>query len=256
MIFFSHTIDILRNIGYNGLITEGAEVCSAKMSEHVSMKDHCGKNIIDLICIARGSVLPRTSASDIAFDNGNEKAQMSPAQEAFSEITERYKNMLVSLAGAYVCDGLDFDDLYQEGLIGLYKAVMLYDPERSSFSTFVYLCMKRSIISAYKSFKKSNPEITAPLSDDFSDPEDEELYAGFVYSDNSSNPESLFIDKETTEQLFEKIDKLLSPLENKVLRSYLADKSYDDIADELKISKKSVDNALLRIRNKLKGILK
>ena len=225
------------------------------MSEYVLGNDKSGKNIIDLICIARGSILPRSSASDIAFDNG-EKDIHSSAQEAFSEITERYKNMLISLAGVYVCDGLDFEDLYQEGLIGLYKAVMLYDPERSSFSTFVYLCMKRSIISAYRSFKKSNPETTSPLSDDFSDPEDEELYAGFVYSDNSTNPESLFIDKETTEQLFEKIDGLLSPLENKVLRAYLADKSYDDIAEELNKSKKSVDNALLRIRNKLKGLLK
>ena len=225
------------------------------MSEYVLGNDKSGKNIIDLICIARGSILPRTSASDIAFDSEG-KAPLSSAQEAFSEITERYKNMLVSLVGAYVCDGLDFEDLYQEGLIGLYKAVMLYDPERSSFSTFVYLCMKRSIISAYRIFRKSNPEITASLSDDFQDPDDEELYAGFVYSDNSSNPETLFIDKESTEQLFEKIDKLLSPLENKVLRAYLADKSYDNIAEELDISRKSVDNALLRIRNKLRGLLK
>ncbi|MEA4832748.1 RNA polymerase sigma-H factor [bioreactor metagenome] len=177
-------------------------------------------------------------------------------QDAFRFISERYKAMLCGIVRGLIRPGVEFDDLYQEGLIALFKAVMLYNPDYSSFSTFSYLCMKRAVISAYrKSVRSGSAEI--PDSSSPSDPDndfsgDEQLYNTFVFPDNSVTPESLYLDKESTELLFKKIDGLLSRYENEVLRLFLTEKSYDEIASALGVSRKSVDNALSRIRSKLK----
>jgi len=210
------------------------------------------RDIIELIYIARGSDLPRTS-TDLAIE---ERDVTSPAQKAFEKISEMYKSMIDSLASTFLSSGMEIDDLRQEGLMGLYKAVMLYDPRYSSFTTFAYICIKRSMISAYREFKKADPSMTSPLSDDFSDPDEDEGENGFVYHDNSNNPELLFLDKEASEQIYKKIDMLLSPMENKVLRLFIKGESYESIAETLGITKKSADNALKRARNKLKGLLK
>ena len=131
--------------------------------------------------------------------------------------------------------------------MGLYKAVMTYDSRYSSFSTFAYICIKSSVVSYLRKYnaKTSIPQgMILSLSD-----EDFDVIS--VYA----NPENDFIDRESLGILVEKIDGILSPFERKVLSLYLSDASYAQMAQKLSKSEKSVDNAVQRIRRKLRTLI-
>lgn len=164
-------------------------------------------------------------------------------KEAFKHILSTYSNMIHSIIHAVGVPSGEYDDVYQEAQIGLYKAVMLYKEEYASFSTFAYVCIKSSVISYMRS---TFPDASICVSS-FPEDDSDEVLGSFI------TPESQFIDKESLELLTARIERILSPFERKVLSLYLADNSYCDMARLLSKDEKSIDNAIQRIRKKLKS---
>lgn len=156
------------------------------------------------------------------------------------KIIEHYMSVIVSTARGYLPSPY-IDDAVQEATIAFYNAIKTYDSQRSSFSTFASLCIKRAVITfARKNGAQKNipDELLSSL-------DDSEI------SDNST-PEAIFIAKEDYNTLTQSIRVELSKLEYEVLQLFLAGMPYSNIAEMLNISEKSVDNALSRIRKKLK----
>ncbi|OJU14445.1 MAG: hypothetical protein BGN88_14430 [Clostridiales bacterium 43-6] len=167
--------------------------------------------------------------------------------DAFSALVARYVFTVKSRANHYNGSGIDPEDLAQEGTIGLMAAVRSYDKELgTSFRTFAWLCIDRSILSVVKaSLRKKQIPKASLVSIDDNDLDN-------CFFDGKDNPETLLIENEDI-ALFElKINELLSPFERKVLRYYLSGKNYSEIADSLNTLPKSVDNALQRVRHKLR----
>lgn len=167
-------------------------------------------------------------------------------------LMEKYKGLVRKKARAMYLIGGDTDDLIQEGMIGLFKAVQDYRPDReSSFQTFASLCVERQIYSAVKN---STRQKHIPLNSYVS--LSEEAETGALEGLWSENPEALIIDRENTGSLEKQISRTLSPMENKVLAYYLKGYSYVQIAELMEKEPKSIDNALQRIRGKIRGYIK
>ena len=178
-------------------------------------------------------------------------------QDAMEKLLNKYKEMVLGKARSMYILGGDSDDLIQEGMLGLFKAVRDYDSGRdASFRTFAQLCVSRQLYTAVKasSRKKHLPLNTAislsrPVREDG---EEEEEFLDCLEADASSNPEVYLIGQEELERLEEKIEKELSPFERQVLELHLTGMGYVEIAHVLNRDEKSTDNALQRIRTKLK----
>ena len=178
-------------------------------------------------------------------------------QEAMEKLLNKYKEMVLRKAKSMYTLGGDSDDLIQEGMLGLFKAVRDYDCGRdASFRTFAQLCVTRQLYTAVKasSRKKHLPLNTAislsrPVREDG---EEDEEFLDCLEADASSNPEVYLIGQEEMERLEEKIEKELSPFEKQVLELHLTGMGYVEIAHVLNRDEKSTDNALQRIRTKLR----
>lgn len=178
-------------------------------------------------------------------------------QEAMEKLLNKYKEMVLRKAKSMYILGGDSDDLIQEGMLGLFKAVRDYDCGRdASFRTFAQLCVTRQLYTAVKasSRKKHLPLNTAislsrPVREDG---EEDEEFLDCLEADASSNPEVYLIGQEEMERLEEKIEKELSPFEKQVLELHLTGMGYVEIAHVLNRDEKSTDNALQRIRTKLR----
>ena len=178
-------------------------------------------------------------------------------QEAMEMLLNKYKEMVLRKAKSMYILGGDSDDLIQEGMLGLFKAVRDYDSGRdASFRTFAQLCVTRQLYTAVKasSRKKHLPLNTAislsrPVREDGEEDED---FVDCLEADASSNPEVYLIGQEEMERLEEKIEKELSPFEKQVLELHLTGMGYVEIAHVLNRDEKSTDNALQRIRTKLR----
>lgn len=176
-------------------------------------------------------------------------------------IMEKYKNLVRSKAKSMYILGADQEDLIQEGMIGLFKAVRDYDTGRdASFFTFADLCVSRQM---YTAIQAAGRQKHAPLntyislyasafeSDSLDKGEEGELINS-VISQSERNPEEVLIDRENVELLERTIDKELSSFEKQVLDLYLTGMKYSQIAKVLGRDDKSTDNALQRIKTKLK----
>lgn len=165
-------------------------------------------------------------------------------------LIERYKRQVRNQARTLYLMGGDNDDLIQEGMLGLFKAIRDYRPEKeASFETFARLCISRQLYSAVQAAgrQKHVPLNTyVEFSDQLDTQED---------GPQAKSPEDLLIDRENIERIREEMGKSLSPMEKKILQSYLEGESYTEIASCLDRPPKSVDNALQRIRRKLKKFL-
>jgi RNA polymerase sporulation-specific sigma factor len=165
-------------------------------------------------------------------------------------LLDRYKGAVREIATAYYLIGADSDDVIQEGMIGLYKAVLGYDGERdASFGTFASLCIRRQIVSAVRSASRLK---NSPLNDYvslFGEEGSEEVLAGQVQT--APDPAEDFIRQESEQLMREKLNRLLSPFEWQVLGLFLAGKTYREIGEAVGKDTKAVDNALSRIRQKL-----
>jgi len=169
--------------------------------------------------------------------------------EAFFKISSNYDKMIKKIISCFDVPQSEFDDLYQEGLIGLYKAVMAYDSQYASFSTFSYICIKRSIITALKKYAKQSSQQNSISLDD------ENITEIELKLSNGYSPEELLINKESVVLLKQKLNNVLSDFERRVLSLYLLNMTYEDIASSLGKNRKSIDNAVIRVRDKLKMLL-
>jgi len=184
--------------------------------------------------------------------------------DAMDYMLNRYKNLVRKKAKALYLIGGDKDDLIQEGMIGLYKAIRDYDSDMdNSFFNFADLCISRQIFSAIKASnrKKNLPlntyvSLDTPAYVENSDADEKASLVDLMYEHKGSNPEELVIDKESTSMLEYELVRHLSGFEKDVLDLYLQDYSYLQIADKLSKEPKSIDNALQRIKTKLNKLLK
>lgn len=169
-------------------------------------------------------------------------------------ILGKYKPLVLRKANAMYLIGGDTDDLIQEGMIGLFKAIRDYRAEReSSFFHFAELCITRQLYSAVEA---SNRKKHAPLNSyvSFYSKTDEEgkSLAETLSTDTMDNPEQLVIAQENLAQFWEEVKRHLSTMEQEVLDEYLAGHNYRQIAEKLGKSPKAIDNALSRIRAKIR----
>ena len=187
------------------------------------------------------------------YKNGN--------QEIMDYLMVKYKSMVRKKARAMYLLGGENEDLIQEGMIGLIKAVRDFDvTQKTSFSSFAELCVSRQMYSAIEA---SNRKKHLPLNSYVSLYENsEEVGEGrslplidTIESSKENDPEVLYFGKEYTEAFAEQLKELLSPLENHVLYLHLMGTDYRTIAELLGKSPKSVDNALQRIKTKAQKIL-
>ena len=185
-------------------------------------------------------------------------------QSAMDYLLEKYKYLVRNKAKALYLIGGDKDDLIQEGMIGLYKAIRDYDMDRqNSFFNFADLCVSRQIYSAIKASnrKKNLPlntyiSIYTPVYGESGDNDEKEALVDIMYQKNVSNPEELVIDKENTSMIEYELVRRLSDLERQVLSLYMQDIKYVQIAEVLGKEPKTIDNALTRIKTKLNQILR
>lgn len=187
------------------------------------------------------------------YKNGN--------QEIMDYLMVKYKSMVRKKARAMYLLGGENEDLIQEGMIGLIKAVRDFDvTQKTSFSSFAELCVSRQMYSAIEA---SNRKKHLPLNSYISLYEDSEQEGegrslpliDTIESAKENDPEVLYFGKEYTEAFAEQLKELLSPLENHVLYLHLMGTDYRTIAELLGKSPKSVDNALQRIKTKAQKIL-
>lgn len=172
---------------------------------------------------------------------------------------KKYMNFVRARFKSYFLAGADRDDVIQEGMIGLYKAIRDFDASKNtSFKTFAELCITRHIITAVKSASRQKH---SPLNGYVSLDKPETDYNSFasvqlMSEQQDLDPEQIMIEKENVAGMEYQIDKLLSPFEAQVLMYYLSDFSYSKIADILSRDPKSIDNALQRIKKKLEKLIK
>ena len=166
-------------------------------------------------------------------------------------LMDKYKGMVLKKARAMFLIGGEKEDLIQEGMIGLFKAVRDYRPQKNaSFSTFANLCVERQM---YKAIEMSARQKHKPLNSYISLSEEDSPLKD-TEDVLQQNPETIVIGRENASHLMEHIKEALSPFENQVLAAYLKGMDYVQIAELMGKSPKSIDNALQRIRNKLQSL--
>ncbi|MBQ2412907.1 MAG: RNA polymerase sporulation sigma factor SigH [Anaerotignum sp.] len=176
-------------------------------------------------------------------------------------LLDKYKSLVRAKSRAYFLIGADSEDIIQEGMIGLYKAVRDYNEEKNaSFRSFAELCVNRQMITAIKAATRQKHQ---PLNSYVSlnkpvyEEESEQTYMDFLQSSSDSllNPEALLIGQENKNFLEDQMTKNLSSFETRVLVLYLQGRSYFEIAHVLDKPEKSIDNALQRVKKKLEKFL-
>ena len=178
---------------------------------------------------------------------------------ALEYLINKYKNFVRAKARSYFLIGADREDIIQEGMIGLYKAIRDFRLDKlSSFRAFAELYITRQIITAIKTATRqkhiplnSYVSLNKPIYDEDSDRTLLDVLSGSKITD----PEELIISREEFDDIEEKMGEILSSLEWKVLMSYLEGKSYQEIAEDLHRHVKSIDNALQRVKRKLERYL-
>ena len=174
-------------------------------------------------------------------------------------LIQKYQSFVKSKAKSYFLIGADKEDIYQEGMIGLYKAIRDFKPDKlSSFKAFAELCITRQIITAIKTATRQKHiplntyvSLNKPIYDEESDRTLLDILSGVKVTD----PEELVISAEEVSHIEHEIGEVLSDLEMEVLMAYLDGKSYQEIACDLDRHSKSIDNALQRVKRKLEKCL-
>ena len=175
--------------------------------------------------------------------------------EALDYLIHKYKNFVRAKARSYFLVGADREDIVQEGMIGLYKAIRDFKEEKqSSFKAFAELCITRQMITAIKmATRQKHIPLNCYVSLDKPIYEDDcaRTLMDVLSGTKMTNPEELIINREEFDHIEGKMTELLSDLERKVLLLYLEGRSYQEISEELNRHVKSIDNALQRVKRKL-----
>ncbi len=181
------------------------------------------------------------------------------SSDALDFLIQKYRNFVRAKARSYFLIGADREDIVQEGMIGLYKAIRDFRSDKlSSFRAFAELCITRQIITAIKTATRqkhiplnSYISLNKPV---YEEDSGRTLY-DVVSTAKISDPEEMVIHREEFGDIEEKLGEILSDLEWKVLMSYLDGRSYQEIAVDLRRHVKSIDNALQRVKRKLERYL-
>jgi RNA polymerase sporulation-specific sigma factor len=192
---------------------------------------------------------------DDMLDEEIVEAARAGEREAEEYLITKYKNFVRAKARSYFLIGADRDDIVQEGMIGLFKAIRDFRSDKlASFRAFAELCITRQIITAIKTATRqkhiplnSYISLNKPIYDEESD----RTLLDVISGNKITDPEELVISKEEFNDIESKMEQFLSDLEWKVLAAYLDGKSYQEIATELNRHVKSIDNALQRVKRKL-----
>lgn len=172
-------------------------------------------------------------------------------------LMEKYKYLVRKKSNALFLLGGDTDDLIQEGMIGLFKAVRDYDVSRSSFYHFAELCISRQIYTAIEAAaRKKHGPLNSYVSLSHGPEDPGELPIDETLTVRNRNPEQILIDRENVDLFLEKINAHLSRMERQVLDLYLEGMNYRQIAREMDKPEKSIDNALQRIRGKVQKLIR
>ena len=179
--------------------------------------------------------------------------------EAMEELLQQFKPKVIAISREYFLIGAEFDDLIQEGMIGLYKAIGVYDASKNhSFSAFASLCIHRQLQNAVKNAnrKKNNPlNSYLPIKYyDGSSSSEEDSILRLVIADDNSNIEQNYIDKEINTIVISKVKDMLTEEQFKVLNHFLNGDSYGLIAEKNNMTSKQVDNMLQAIKKKLRTL--
>jgi RNA polymerase sporulation-specific sigma factor len=208
------------------------------------------------------SVDPR-HLEHVAFDQLDDEMLVIMVHEGHSRALEhlitKYKNFVRAKARSYFLIGADREDIIQEGMIGLYKAIRDFRGDKfSSFKAFAELCITRQMITAIKTATRqkhiplnSYVSLDKPIYDEESDRTLLDVICGTKVTD----PEELIINQEEFDDIELKMSEILSDLERKVLMLYLDGRSYQEISVDLNRHVKSIDNALQRVKRKLERYL-
>jgi RNA polymerase sporulation-specific sigma factor len=205
-----------------------------------------------------GPVATRGFGAERDADLALVRAAQAGDQHASCELVKRYRGLIRCKARSYYLAGADREDIIQEGMIGLFKAIRDYDPARqASFHSFAELCVTRQIITAVKSStrRKHSPlngyvSLSRPAS---ADEDGERLLEDIIAAREICDPAELVISAWETEFVTHGVAESLSPFESDVLRLYAAGRSYQDIAESLGRHTKAVDNALQRVKRKMEA---
>ncbi|MBO5954608.1 MAG: sigma-70 family RNA polymerase sigma factor [Clostridia bacterium] len=187
------------------------------------------------------------------------KRAKSHDEEAMEELLQFFKPKVIAISREYFLIGAEFDDLIQEGMIGLYKAISVYDESKNhSFSAFASLCIHRQLQNAVKN---ANRKKNSPLNSylpikyyDGSSSSDEDSVLKLVIVDDNSNIEQNYIDKELNTIVISKVKDILTSEQFNILKQFLNGDSYSSIAESNNITSKQVDNMLQAIKKKLRTI--
>ncbi len=174
-------------------------------------------------------------------------------EESVDELLSRYKNLVNKLSRRYFLIGGDIEDIVQEGMIGLYKAIIHFSAQKNAtFKTFATTCIKNQIQNAIKvASSEKNKVLSSALSIADAPTFDDENKLGFELFNELPSPDDELLEKEKLEELKKIVEKTLSSLEIKIFSLYLNGYSYNEISKFAGISKKSIDNGLSRIKHKL-----
>lgn len=181
------------------------------------------------------------------------------SSKALEYLINKYKGFVRAKARTYFLIGADREDIIQEGMIGLYKAIRDFREDKlSSFRAFAELCITRQIITAIKTATRqkhiplnSYVSLNRPIFDEESD----RTLMDIISEDSINDPEEMVINREEFSGIEAKMGEILSSLECEVLSLYLQGRSYQEIASELDRHVKSIDNALQRVKRKLEKYL-
>lgn len=183
-------------------------------------------------------------AGNLEYSNCSDEELVALIQQgdevAFNHLYQKYLPKIRSMVYPFQGLGYDIEDLVQEATIGFFSAIDVYNASTAAFSTFCYICMRRMLISLLRSNTKKGAADYAMI------------YEVNDFAQHSANPEQQYIAKEEFFALKNKLNARLSPLEKSVLAYYISGMDYSAIAKRLNKTTKSVDNALQRIRTKLR----
>ena len=204
----------------------------------------------------------RNSDLNVLTDESIVKMAQEGSGTAYEYLINKYKELAKIKSKTYYIAGGDNEDVIQEGMIGIFKAVRDFDEERdASFRTFAELCVSRQITNAIKGANRQkhqilNESIPFHVGEGNDDAVEGASIAHFVSNRADADPESMMLVKEVVDYLKENDRDIFSPLEREVWNEILKGKTYQEIAVELNRPVKTVDNAIQRIRKKIESHLK
>lgn len=199
------------------------------------------------------------SSNALIFKGMNEEDIIENARDgdpyALEYIINKYRGVVIGKARTYFLIGADKEDIIQEGMIGLYKAIRDFDRDKlTSFRAFADVCITRQIITAIKTATRqkhmplnSYISLNKPIFED----ESERTLMDIVDGNRITDPMEVFINREIVSNMENKILEVLTDLEFEVLNHYIEGKSYQEISRDLQRDIKSIDNALQRVKKKL-----